>query len=68
MEDHCYITDASITTFRNEFFNNLVVFEARMFKIIVCFAAENMGKKECYQVWTGQIITLHGGVCRKANI
>jgi len=35
-------------------FNNLVVLEARMFKIIASFAAESTRKKGCYQVWTGQ--------------
>jgi len=40
---HCYITDASITTCKSELFNDLVVLEARMFKIIASFAAENMG-------------------------
>jgi len=38
-------TDASITAFLGEFFNDLVVLEPRMFKIITSFAAENMGKK-----------------------
>jgi len=30
-----------------------------MFKIITSFAAENLGKKMGYQVWTGQSFTLH---------
>jgi len=53
LERHCYITDASITTFKSELFTDLVVLEARMFKIIANFAAENMGKKgviRCGQV------------------
>jgi len=54
LEEHCYITDVSITTFRSELCNNLVVLEARMFKTITSFAAENMGNKGGYQVWTGQ--------------
>jgi len=53
LEEHCNITDASITTFGSVLFNDLVFLEARMFKIIASFAAENMGKKGCFQVWTG---------------
>ena len=45
LEEHCHVTDASITTFKNELFNDLVASEARIFKIIARFAAENMGKK-----------------------
>jgi len=33
LEEHCYITDASITTFKSELFNDLVVLEARMLKL-----------------------------------
>jgi len=43
LEEHSCITDAYITTFRSELFNGLVL-EARIFKIIVSFATENMGK------------------------
>jgi len=39
LEQHCYITDASISTFENELLNNLDVTEARIFKIIASFAA-----------------------------
>jgi len=38
-------TSSSIATFKNELFNDLVVVEARIFKIIASFTAENMGKK-----------------------
>jgi len=54
LDEHCYITDVSITTSKSELFNNLVVLEARMFKIVASFAAETMGKKGCYQMWTDQ--------------
>jgi len=50
LEVQCYITDASITTFKSELFKGLVFLEARMFNIIANFAAENMGKKGCFQV------------------
>jgi len=43
-----YISDASITTFRSELINDRVVWEARMFKIMANFAAENMGKIGCF--------------------
>jgi len=49
LEEHCYITDASITTFRSELFNDMVVVEARMFKIIASFTAENMSKKGVFR-------------------
>jgi len=29
LEEHCYITDASITKFKNEVFNDLVVLETK---------------------------------------
>jgi len=54
LKEHCYITDASITTFRSELFYYMVVLEARIFKIVASFTAENMDKKRCFQVWTGQ--------------
>jgi len=50
LEEQCYITDASITTFKSEIFKGRVVLEARMFNIIANFAAKNMGKKGCFQV------------------
>jgi len=53
-EEHCYITDASVATVKNELINDLVVLETKIFKIIANFAAENIGKKGGYQVWTGQ--------------
>jgi len=56
LEEHCYMTDASITAFKGELFNDLVILEARMFKIIASFAAENMDKKRGYQVLTDQKI------------
>jgi len=49
LEEHCYITDASITTFKGELFNDLVVLKARTFEIITSFAAENMGKKGVFR-------------------
>jgi len=52
--EHCYTTDASITTFRSALCNDLVDLEATMFKIIAKFATENMGTKVCFQVWTRQ--------------
>jgi len=45
MEERCCITDASITTFKSELFNDLLLLETKVFKIIASFAAENMGKK-----------------------
>jgi len=59
LEEHCYITDASITTFRSELFNDMVVVEARMFKIIASFTAENMSKKVFSGVDRSKIIILH---------
>jgi len=60
LEEHCYVTDAFITTSKSELFNNLVVLEARMFKIVASFAAENTGKNGCYQgVDRSKIIILH---------
>jgi len=53
LEGH-YLTDAFITAFKGELFNDLVVLEARMFKIIASLAAEDMGKKWSYQMRTGQ--------------
>jgi len=69
LEEHIYITYASSTTFKGELFNDLVVMEARMFKFIVSFAAENMGKKgvnRCGQV--KNYYTAWRGVLRKANL
>ena len=54
LEELCYVTNVSITTYRSELFNDLIVLEARTFKIITSFAAENMGKKGCYQVLSVQ--------------
>ena len=54
LEEHCYITDASITTFRSELFNNLVILEARKFEIMASFFCWKYEKKGCCQVWTGQ--------------
>jgi len=69
LEEHCYMTDASITAFKGELFNDLVILEARMFKIIASFAAENMDKKRGYQVLTDQkILYCMKRVLRKANI
>jgi len=51
LEEHCYLIDVSIATSKSEL-NNLVVLEARIFKIVASFSAENTGKKGCYQVWT----------------
>ena len=59
LEEHCYIIDASVTTFRSELFNDLVVLEEKMFKIIASFAVENMGKKEFSGVDRSKIIILH---------
>jgi len=59
LEENCYITDASITTFKNELFNDLVVLEAKIFKIIASFAAENMGKKGVISCGRAKIVTLH---------
>jgi len=60
LEEHCYIIDASITTFRSELCNDLVVLEARMFKTITSFAVENMGKKGVFSgVDRLKIIILH---------
>jgi len=50
LEENCYTTDASIITFSSELSKDLVVLEARSFKIIASFGAETMGKKGCYQV------------------
>jgi len=59
LEEHCYIIDASVTTFRSELFNDLVVFKARMFKIIASFTAANLGKKRLSSVDRLKIIILH---------
>jgi len=37
LEEHCYITDASITTFKNELFNDLVVLQTKMINVIAKF-------------------------------
>jgi len=44
-EEHCYITDASLTTLSNELINDLVVLETKNNQIIASFAAKNVGKK-----------------------
>jgi len=54
LEEHCYITDASNKTFKGPLFNDLVVLEARMFKIIARFLLKILGKRGGYQVWIGQ--------------
>jgi len=59
LEERCYVTDVSITTFKNELFNDLVVLEARIFNIIARFAAENMGKNFFCGVDRSKIVTLH---------
>ena len=67
--EYCYISDASITTFKNELFNDLVVLETKIFKIFRSFAAENRQKevsgvdrsKICYIAWRDKLL-------RKANI
>jgi len=46
LEEHCYITDASIPMFKNELFNDLVVLQTKMINVIASFDAENMGKKQ----------------------
>jgi len=67
--EHCYTTDASITTFRSALCNDLVDLEVRMFKIIAKFATENMGKKAVFKC--GQVKNFYiawRGVLRKTNI
>jgi len=65
LEEHCYITDTSI---KSELYDPVVV-ETRIFKIIVSFAAENMGKKgviRCRQVKNCYLAIREA--LRKANI
>jgi len=59
LEEHCYITDASITTFKSELFNNLVVLEARMIKFIVGLLLKKWAKRVLPGVDRSKIITLH---------
>ena len=51
-------TDASIRTFKNELFNDLLLLETKYLKIIANFAAENMDKKG-YQLWRRQKLLHH---------
>ena len=60
LEEHCYITDASITTFKNELFNDLVVLQTKMINVIAKFWCWKHGqKKQLSVVERSKILTLH---------
>jgi len=45
LEEHCYITDVSFTIFKNELFNNLVVLETKIFKLLQSLLQKRWAKK-----------------------
>jgi len=45
LEEHCYITDAFITTFKNEVFNNLLLLEKKSAKLMQILLLKMWAKK-----------------------
>jgi len=59
LEEHCSITVASITTFRSELFDDLIVLEAKMFKLLQVLLLKIWAKKGVFSVDRSKSVILH---------
>jgi len=69
LEDHCYITDTSITTYKNEYFNDLVVLETKNNQNDCKFCFCQHGQKRGFSVVErSKIVALHDERCSERSL